>query len=120
MAVAPVDLDRVATDGLDLQRVNVLWYRRDVQARFARPLVDANQKRVDLQDVSRHLTSDGFLTQMRSFAESVGPADAPTTSNTPAVCSFEANSGCFRPSDRLAGWDSHPLKIADFHGILVC
>ena len=23
-------------------------------------------------------------------------------------------SGCFRPSDRLAGWDSHPLKIADF------
>ena len=21
---------------------------------------------------------------------------------------------CFRPSDRLAGWDSHPLKIADF------
>ena len=28
-------------------------------------------------------------------------------------------SGCFRPSDRLAGWDSHPLEIADFHGILV-
>jgi hypothetical protein len=26
---------------------------------------------------------------------------------------------CFRPSDRLAGWDSHPLEIADFHGILV-
>jgi hypothetical protein len=25
----------------------------------------------------------------------------------------------FRPSDRLAGWDSHPLEIADFHGILV-
>ena len=22
--------------------------------------------------------------------------------------------GCFRPSDRLAGWDSHPLEIADF------
>ena len=29
-------------------------------------------------------------------------------------------SGCFRPSDRLAGWDSHPLEIADFHGILGC
>jgi hypothetical protein len=27
-------------------------------------------------------------------------------------------SGCFRPSDRLAGWDSHPLEISDFHGIL--
>ena len=27
-------------------------------------------------------------------------------------------SGCFRPSDRLAGWDSHPLEIADFRGIL--
>ena len=23
-------------------------------------------------------------------------------------------SDCFRPSDRLAGWDSHPLEIADF------
>ena len=22
------------------------------------------------------------------------------------------------PSDRLAGWDSHPLEIADFHGVL--
>ena len=22
--------------------------------------------------------------------------------------------GCFRPSDRLAGWDLHPLEIADF------
>ena len=29
-------------------------------------------------------------------------------------------SGCYRPSDRLAGWDSHPLEIADFHGILGC
>ena len=29
-------------------------------------------------------------------------------------------SDCFRPSDRLAGWDSHPLEIADFHGVLVC
>jgi hypothetical protein len=28
--------------------------------------------------------------------------------------------GCFRPSDRLAGWDSHPLEIADFHGVLNC
>jgi hypothetical protein len=26
--------------------------------------------------------------------------------------------GCFRPSDRLAGWDSHPLEIADLHGVL--
>jgi len=24
-----------------------------------------------------------------------------------------------RPIGRVAGWDSHPLKIADFHGILV-
>ena len=27
--------------------------------------------------------------------------------------------GCFWPSDRMAGWDSHLLEIADFHGILV-
>ena len=27
-------------------------------------------------------------------------------------------SGCYRPSDRLAGWDSHPPKIADLHGVL--
>ena len=26
-------------------------------------------------------------------------------------------SGCFRPSDRLAGWDLHPLEFADFHGV---
>ena len=25
-----------------------------------------------------------------------------------------------RPSDRLAGWDSHPLEIAVFHGVLSC
>ena len=30
-----------------------------------------------------------------------------------------ARPGCFRPSDRLAGRDSHPLEIANFHGILV-
>ena len=45
MAVAPVDLDRVATDGLDLQRVYVLWHRCDVQSGFARPLVDAMSTR---------------------------------------------------------------------------
>jgi hypothetical protein len=26
--------------------------------------------------------------------------------------------GCFRPSDRWAGWDSRPRAIADFHGVL--
>ena len=25
-----------------------------------------------------------------------------------------------QPSDRLAGWDSHPLEIAAFHGVLSC
>jgi hypothetical protein len=25
----------------------------------------------------------------------------------------------FRPSDRMAGWDSHPQEIADLHGVLV-
>jgi hypothetical protein len=29
-------------------------------------------------------------------------------------------SDCFRPNDQLAGWDSHPLEIADFHGVLSC
>ena len=29
-------------------------------------------------------------------------------------------SDCFRPSDRLAWLDSHPLEIADVHGVLVC
>ena len=36
------------------------------------------------------------------------------------ICYLLHRSDCFRPSDRLAGWDSHPLEIADFHGILVC
>ena len=35
-------------------------------------------------------------------------------------CPVLRRSGCFRPSDRLAGWDSHPLEIADFHGVLGC
>jgi len=34
------------------------------------------------------------------------------------ICYLLRRPGCFRPSDRLAGWDSHPLEIADFHGIL--
>jgi hypothetical protein len=29
-------------------------------------------------------------------------------------CPFLRRPDCFRPCDRLAGWDSHPLKIADF------
>jgi len=78
-----------------------------------------SENSVLLQDVSRHFASDGFLTQTRSFAESGGRADAPTTSDTRPACPCETKSGCFRPSDRLAGWDSHPLEIADFHGILV-
>ena len=32
------------------------------------------------------------------------------------ICYLLRRSGCFRPSDRLAGWDSHPLEIDDFHG----
>ena len=35
------------------------------------------------------------------------------------ICYLLRRPGCFRPSDRLAGWDSHPLEIANFHGILV-
>jgi hypothetical protein len=35
------------------------------------------------------------------------------------VAYFLRRPNCFRPSDRLAGWDSHPLEIADFQGILV-
>ena len=35
-------------------------------------------------------------------------------------CPALHRSGCFRPSDRLAGWDSHPLEIAGFHGVLGC
>ena len=30
------------------------------------------------------------------------------------ICYLLHRSGCFRPSDRLAGRDSHPLEIADF------
>jgi len=76
-------------------------------------------KWVELRDVSRLLTSDEFVTRTKCLAESGGRADGPSTSNTPAVCPCEANSGCFRTSDRLAVGNPHPLEIADFHGILV-
>jgi hypothetical protein len=42
-----------------------------------------------------------------------------TQSTSTHVVTSLRRSGCFRPSDRLAGWDSHPLEIADFHGVLV-
>jgi hypothetical protein len=41
-----------------------------------------------------------------------------TQSTSTHVVTFLRRSGCFRPSDQLAGWDSHPLEIADFHGVL--
>ena len=44
-------------------------------------------------------------------------SDSQETYEKMALCS-SCRSGCFRPSDRLAGWDLHPLEIADFHGIL--
>ena len=34
------------------------------------------------------------------------------------ICYLLRRPDCFRPSDRLTSWDSHPLKIADFHGVL--
>jgi hypothetical protein len=34
------------------------------------------------------------------------------------ILSISDRLGCFRPSDRLAARDSHPLKIADIHGVL--
>ena len=43
-----------------------------------------------------------------------------TQSTSTHVVTSLRRSGCFRPSDRLAGWDSHPLEIADFHGVLSC
>ena len=54
----------------------------------------------------------------RSFAESGGPTDVPTTGSSSAVSPCEASSGCLRPRDRLAVWLLHPLEIADFRGIL--
>ena len=42
-----------------------------------------------------------------------------TQSTSTHVVTSLRRSDCFRPSDRLAGWDSHPLEIADFHGVLV-
>jgi hypothetical protein len=32
-------------------------------------------------------------------------------------CPVLHRPGCFRPSDRWAGWDSHPREIADVHGV---
>ena len=56
--------------------------------RSAEPLMGgrADSLSVVLWHVSRHSAFDGFLTQMRFLTESGARADAPTTSNTPAVC----------------------------------
>ena len=50
---------------------------------------------------------------------SITQGDFYQSTSTHVVTSLR-RSGCFRPSDRLAGWDSHPLEIADFHGVLGC
>ena len=42
-----------------------------------------------------------------------------TQSTSTHVVTSLRRSGCFRPSDQLAGWDSHLLEIADLHGVLV-
>ncbi len=33
------------------------------------------------------------------------------------LCYLHHRSDCFRLERPVAGWDSHPLEIADFHGI---
>jgi hypothetical protein len=66
VAVAPVNPDRIATDGLDLQRMDVLWHRRDVQPGFARPLVDAMGAR----------TSEPKPAYRISAFQPVGPGDS--------------------------------------------
>lgn len=55
--------------------------------------------------------------------ESVSRRKAPRRRMSPVdleLLTFFSNplllSGCFRPSDQLAGWDSHPLEIAGFYG----
>jgi hypothetical protein len=42
-----------------------------------------------------------------------------TQSTSTHVVTSLRRPDCFRPSDRWAGWDSHPREIADFHGVLV-
>ena len=44
---------------------------------------------------------------------SITQGDFYQSTSTHVVTSLR-RSGCFRPSDRLAGRDSHPLEIADF------
>ena len=34
------------------------------------------------------------------------------------ICYLLRRPDCFRPSDRLAGWDSHPLEIDGLRGVL--
>ena len=48
---------------------------------------------------------------------SITQGDLYQSTSTHVVTSLR-RSGCFRPSDRLAGRDSHPLEIADLHGVL--
>ena len=48
---------------------------------------------------------------------SITQGDLYQSTSTHVVTSLR-RSGCFRPSDRLAGRDSHPLEISDFHGVL--
>ncbi len=68
----------------------------------------------------RHIPFRGLLGVHSRFGlpvRSITQGDFYQSTSTHVVTSLR-RSGCFRPSDRLAGWDSHPLEIADFHGVL--
>ena len=68
----------------------------------------------------RHSPFRGLLGVHSRFGlpvRSITQGDLYQSTSTHVVTSLR-RSDCFRPSDRLAGWDSHPLEIADFHGVL--
>ena len=68
----------------------------------------------------RHMSFRGLLGVHSRFGlpvRSITQGDLYQSTSTHVVTSLR-RSGCFRPSDRLAGWDSHPLEIADLHGVL--
>ncbi len=58
------------------------------------------------------------FTQVSACMVAKSPKVTRYTRVLPRICYLLRRPGCFRPSDRLAGWDSHPLEIANFHGIL--
>jgi hypothetical protein len=125
----------VLVESHDLSPLGLPVFRRSPLPSMPTPLPRRNRPMLSLScraATAFPLTQEGRLPPQVIFrgllgvhsrfglpVRSITQGDFCQSTSTHVVTSLR-RSDCFRPSDRLAGRDSHPLEIADFHGVLDC